>query len=124
MSTLIVRSLWFIKFLFKDPGHGASPVAEWSICVLLFGGPGFHHFGSWVRTWHCSSGHAEVPSHIAQPEALTTRIHNYVLGAFWEKNKEKKKKIGNSCYLRCESLKKIIIKINEYPEPNIKSTSL
>ena len=31
-------------------------------------------------------GYAEAASHIAQPEALTTRIHNYVLGGFGEKN--------------------------------------
>ena len=33
---------------------------------------------------------------LAQPEALTTRIHNYALGGFGEK-KKKNKKIGNSC---------------------------
>ena len=44
---------------------------------------------SW-GTWHHSSGHAEVASHIAQPEALTTRIYDYVLGGFEEKNKKKK----------------------------------
>ena len=45
-----------------------------------------------------SSSHAETVSHIAHPEALTTRIYNYVLGGFGEKNrkKRKKKKIGNS----------------------------
>ena len=37
-------------------------------------------------------GHAEAVSHIAQPEALTTRIYNYVLGHSGEKKKEKKKK--------------------------------
>ena len=30
-------------------------------------------------------------SHIAQPEAFTTRIYNYVLGGFGEKKKKKKK---------------------------------
>ena len=49
-------------------------------------------------TWHRSLGHAEVVSHIAQPESLTTRIYNYVLGGFVEEKKKKeKKKIGNSC---------------------------
>ena len=38
-------------------------------------------------------GHAEVASHIAQPEGPTTRIYNYVLGAFEEK---KKKSISQS----------------------------
>ena len=40
-------------------------------------------------------GHAEVASHTAQPEALTTRIYNSVLGGFGEK--KKKKKIGSRC---------------------------
>ena len=32
---------------------------------------------------------SEVASHIAQPEALTTRIYTYVLGDFGEKEKKK-----------------------------------
>ena len=36
---------------------------------------------------HRSSSHAGVVSHIAQPEGPTTRIYNYVLGAFGEKKK-------------------------------------
>ena len=36
------------------------------------------------------SDHAEPASHIAQPEALTTRIYNYVLGGFGEKKKKEK----------------------------------
>ena len=47
-----------------------------------------------MRTWHCSSGHAGVASHIAQPEALTTIIYSYVLGAFEEKKKEKIKRLA------------------------------
>ena len=67
------------------------------VCALCFSGPGFPWFGSWAWIWHSSSGHNEVASHIAQPEALTTRIYNYVLGGFGEKKKEKKhkKKIGS-----------------------------
>ena len=41
---------------------------------------------------HGSSSHGEVASHIAQPEALTTIVYNYVLGGFREKKKKKKKK--------------------------------
>ena len=49
-------------------------------------------------TWHCSSGHAEAASHVAQPEALTTGIYNYVLGGgFGETKEKKKKKTGNRC---------------------------
>ena len=44
-----------------------------------------------AQTWHCSSGHTEVASHMPQPEALTTRIYNCVLGGFGEKNKKTKK---------------------------------
>ena len=58
--------------------------------TLCFSGPGFRWFGSWAQTWHHSSGHGEVASHIGQPEALTTRIYNYILGGFGEK-KEKRK---------------------------------
>ena len=39
--------------------------------------------------------HAEVATHIAQPEGPTTRIYNYVLGGYGEKEEEKK--IGNRC---------------------------
>ena len=42
--------------------------------------------------------------HIAQPEALTTRIYNSVPGGFGEKKKQQKK-IGNRCLLRYQSLK-------------------
>ena len=66
--------------------------------VLRFGIPGLSQLGSWVRTWHSSSGHAEAASHVAQPEALTRRIFNYILWGLWgEEEKKKKKKIGNRC---------------------------
>ena len=48
--------------------------------------------GSDPRRGHCSSGHVETVFPTAQPEALTTRIYNYVLGGFGEKKKKKKKK--------------------------------
>ena len=41
---------------------------------------------------HHSSGHAEVASHIEQPEGPTTGIYNYVLGGFGKKKKKKEKK--------------------------------
>ena len=50
---------------------------------------GFTNSGSWARTWHHSSGHVEAASQIAQPEALTTRTYNYVMGGFGEKTKKK-----------------------------------
>ena len=69
---------------------GAGAVAEWLSSPLGFSSPGFRWFGSWARTWHHSSGHAEAVFHIAQPEALTRRIYSYVLGGFGEKKQEKK----------------------------------
>ena len=45
-----------------------------------------------MQTWHHSSSHAEVVSHIAQPETFTTRIYNYVLGGVGEKKKGEKKR--------------------------------
>ena len=56
------------------------------------GRPRSHWCGSWVRTWHRLSGHAEAASHTAQPEWPTTRIYNYVLGGFREKKKKRKTK--------------------------------
>ena len=58
--------------------------------TLSFGSAGFHQFGSWVWTWHHSAGRAEVASHIVQPEGPTTRIYNYVLGGFGEKDEDEK----------------------------------
>ena len=58
--------------------------------MLCFGGPRFHWFGSWVWTQHRSSGHAKVASHVAEPEGPTTRLQNYVIGAFGEKKQKEK----------------------------------
>ena len=62
--------------------------------MLRFGSPEFRPFIFWAQTWHCSSGHAEAVSHMAQPEAITSRIYNYVLGGFGEKNKKKKRRLA------------------------------
>ena len=61
---------------------------------LHFCGPGFHRFGSWVQTWHHSSGHVEVASHMPQLEGPTTKVSNYVLGGFGEKKQEKKRRLA------------------------------
>ena len=37
------------------------------------GGPVFHWFESWARTWHCSSDHAEAASHMPQLEGPTMK---------------------------------------------------
>ena len=60
--------------------------------VLHFSSPGFHQFRSLAQTQHHSSDHAEVASHIAEPERPTTRIYNCVLGGFGEKKKTEKKR--------------------------------
>ena len=72
--------------------------------MLRFSSPGFHGFRSWVRTWHRLSGHAEVASHIAQPEALTT--YNYVLGGFGEKKKKEKRRLATDVSSGASLLKK------------------
>ena len=66
----------------------AGPVAGWLRSHALLQRPRVHRFGSLVWTWHRSSGHAEVASHIAQAEVLTTRIYNYVQGALGEEEEK------------------------------------
>ena len=66
-------------------------MAEWLSSRTRFASPGFCWFGSWARTGHHSSSHAEAASQIAQPEALTTRIYSYVLRGFGEKKKKNKR---------------------------------
>ena len=68
-------------------------MVEWLVSDGLLQWPGFCQFGSWAGTGHCSSGHAEAASDIAQPEGPTTRIYNYVLGGLW--GGEEGKEIGN-----------------------------
>ena len=41
-----------------------------------------------------SSSYAEAATYMAQPEALTTKIYNYVLGSFGEKKKKEKKRLA------------------------------
>ena len=71
-----------MSWLYKNVGRGQPHGTPLS-------GPGFLQFGSWVWTWHLSSGHAEAVSHIAEPEGSTTRIYNYV-GGFGGKKKKRK----------------------------------
>ena len=54
------------------------------------GGPVFHWFESWARTWHCSSNHAELASHMPQLEGPTTKNIQLCTGGLW---REKGKKI-------------------------------
>ena len=48
--------------------------------MLRFGSPGFHWFGSWVRTWHRSSGLAEAASHMPQLEGPATKTTQLCTG--------------------------------------------
>ena len=43
------------------------------------------------QTWHCLSGHIEAASHVPQLEGPTTKIYNYILGRWGEKQGGKKK---------------------------------
>ena len=83
--------------------------------MLHFGGPGFHWFRSWARTWHHLPNHAEVASHIAQPEGPTTRIYNYVLEGLEEKEKERKRRLATDISSGANIKKKndISLKINK-----------
>src|SRR3712207_8317678 len=62
------------------------------------GSPVFRWFESWVRTWHCSSDHAEAASHMPQLEEPTTKNIQLCTGGLWgEKGNNKifkKKKAG------------------------------
>ena len=78
------------KLCIKEYSPGASPVAEGVSWCALLRGPGFCQFGFRVQTWHRSSSHVEVASHIAQLEGTTTRTYNYVLGGFGEKKRKQK----------------------------------
>ena len=52
------------------------------------GGPVFHWFESWARTWHCSSNHAEAPSHMPQLEGpIKKNIQLCTRGLWGEKGK-------------------------------------
>ena len=69
--------------------------------MLRFSGPGFCQFESWARTWHRSSGHAEVPSHMPQLEGPTTKNTQLCTGELWEeKGKIKSLKKILECAIR------------------------
>ena len=47
-----------------------------------------------MRTWHRSSGHTQVVSHVAELEGPTTRRYSYALGGFGEKEKKREKRLA------------------------------
>ena len=53
------------------------------------GGPVFHWFESWARTWRCSSSHAEVASQVPQLEGPTTKNIQLCTGGLWGEKGEK-----------------------------------
>ena len=59
---------------------------------------GFSGLDTGRRHGTARPGHVEAASHVLQLEGPTTIIYNYILGEFGEKKqKERKKKISNSC---------------------------
>ena len=67
---------------------GASPVAKWLSSSALLQQPRVSQFESWAWTWHRSSSHAEVASHMPQLEGPTTENTQLCTWGLWEK-KEK-----------------------------------
>ena len=91
---------WTTEIKQKGRGWPHGRVVKFTCSASVAQGftcPGFHRFGAWAQTRHGSSGHAEVASHKAQPEALTARIYNYVLGGFGKKKKDKVKETIKHC---------------------------
>ena len=78
--------------------------------MLCFGSPGFPRFRPWAWTWHCSSSHGEVTSHMPQLEGPTTKKNiQLCTGGLWgEKGKiksiKKKKKKKNCLCLHTEDV--------------------
>ena len=87
---------------------GTGPVAEWLSSLFHFGSPRFRRFGSRVRTWNSSSGHAETASHMPQLEGPTTKIYNCVLGEFGEKKQKKKEEDWQQLSAQVPIFKKIL----------------
>ena len=93
LKTLISEiKISLVLFNSRKKMRGLVPWPSGYVHALCFSSPGFRRFRSWARMWYHSSRHAEAVSHIAQPEALTTRIYSYVLGGFGEKKKKEEKK--------------------------------
>ena len=84
-------------------------MAEWLSSHTTLRGPrGFRWFGSWARTWHCSSGHIEAASHMPQ---LNIQL---CTGGIWGRKSRKKKKdwqqlheVGANIILFISQMKKL-----------------
>ena len=96
-------------------------MAEWLSSCAPLGSAGFCWFGSWAWTWHHSSSHAEVVSHMPQPEGPATRIYNYVLGRFGEKKQKKKKVIASATPSKTsKSFALMLFLLSQGPMPAVK----
>ena len=102
-STLSVLNVGSFIFWVDFPYFVAIllPISHFAVKNLLMGQPrgggakfvgsGAQGFavGSWARTWHHSSGHAEAASQMPQLEGPTTRKYNYVGGGgLWGEGKK------------------------------------
>ena len=69
---------------------GAGPAAEWLSSRTLLQQPRVSPVRILDQTWHCSSGHAEVASHMPQLEGLTAKNTKLCTRGLWgEKGKIK-----------------------------------
>ena len=84
---------------------GDGPEVRWLSSQALLWCPGFHRFGSWAQTWHCSSGHAEAVSHMPQLGPTTKKNPATVYwGYLGRKSKKRKKKKKENKITICEPL--------------------
>ena len=72
----------------KFRNQGAGPGAEWLSSCAPLRRPGVRWFGSWGRTWHCSSRHAEAASHMPQPEGPQLQYTTMYWGASGRRRKK------------------------------------
>ena len=84
------KGVFLLHLFIKRTSAGSAPWPSGWVLALCCGGPGFCRIGSWARTWHRSSGHAEAASHMPQLEDPQLTVHNCVLGGFGEKKEGKK----------------------------------
>ena len=71
--------------------YGAGPMAEWLSSRAPLPWPRVSRLGSWVQTWHCSSGHIEAASHMPHLEGATTKNTQLCTGGLWGKEERGKK---------------------------------
>ena len=80
-----MRGLKEITYIKSGPRGPALWHSGW-VCVLCFSGLGSAGLDPGHRPTHHSSSQAVVASHMEELEGLTTRIYNYILELWGEKN--------------------------------------